>query len=257
MKRVETQKAEFRSGIGTSTQRGVSSSGSAPSSGSAQWSSSLFLVPHLPIRLHVRSDLHLARKTWHMMMGLVIAFIYLSGMQVSTAVMILGTLLGFDIIMEAARLRIPAVNEKVMRYWGPFMRANEVDRVSGIPHYLAATLLAIAIFPKPVAILSILYLACGDPIASLFGILYGHRGPRFASGKSLIGTLAGVLTCVLVTFIFLKALAVSGVALVVLTLVGGLAGGIAELVPLDLDDNFTIPVFSGFALWLAFIVLGL
>ena len=52
-------------------------------------------------------------------------------------------------------------------------------------HACAAALLTIAIFPKPIATLSILYLALGDPIASLFGILYGGKGPRFrAEGRA-------------------------------------------------------------------------
>lgn len=140
------------------------------------------------------------------------------------------------------------------------MRSCEVNRVTGIPYYLASTLLAIALFPKPVAVLSILYLACGDPIASLFGILFGDRSIRFANGKSLIGTLAGVLTCTLVSFIFFQAMPPVGVStagLVVLTLTGGLAGGLAEMVPVEADDNFTIPVISGFVLWLVFILMGL
>jgi dolichol kinase len=136
------------------------------------------------------------------------------------------------------------------------MRACEVNRLSGIPHYLAATILAISIFPKPVAILSILYLALGDPIASLIGILYGSEGPRFASGKSLVGTTAGVLTCALATGLFLKTSPVSSLNWMLLTVVGGLAGGLAELVPLEVDDNFSIPVISGFVLWLAFILIG-
>jgi dolichol kinase len=197
------------------------------------------------------------RKTWHLVMGCLIAFIYLSGLRTATAVTILGSLLGFSILMEAVRLKLPNVNEKIMRVWGPFMRENEVSRVSGMPYYIAATLLAIAIFPKPVAILSILYLACGDPIASLFGIIYGHKSIRLASGKSLIGTAAGVITCALVTFVFLKTIPVSGSALYLLPIVGGLAGGTAELLPFEIDDNFTIPVASGFVLWLAFIVAGI
>jgi dolichol kinase len=43
----------------------------------------------------------------------------------------------------------------------------------------------------------------------------------------------------------------------ILSLVGGIAGGTAELLPLEVDDNFSIPVVSGFVLWLTFIVLGL
>jgi diacylglycerol kinase (CTP) len=228
----------------------------APRTSSPSYLGSSFFEHTFPTRLHMRTDLHLARKAWHMIMGLVMAFIYLSGMRVSTAVVILGSVLGADLMMETARLRIPSFNERILRLWGPFMRTSEVSRMSAIPHYLAATILAIAIFPKPVAILSILYLACGDPIASLFGILYGHKSIRLASGKSLIGTLAGVVTCMLVTVIYMKTLAVSDSALLTLTVVGGIAGGTAELVPLDIDDNFTIPVISGFVLWLAFILLG-
>jgi dolichol kinase len=210
-----------------------------------------------PIRLHVRNDLHLVRKSWHMAMGLTIAILYLAGMSTSMAIMILGSILGWDLIMETARLRSPAFNEKIIKVWGPFMRACEVDRMSGIVYYLAATILAIGIFPRPVAILSVLYLALGDPIASIFGILFGKGSIQLARGKSLVGTSAGILTCAIVTFIFLKMMGLPDSQIAVLSAVGGFAGGLAELMPFDIDDNFTIPVISGFALWLAFIVMGI
>jgi diacylglycerol kinase (CTP) len=219
---------------------------------------SSFLAGGIPVRLHLRSDLHLARKAFHMGMGLLIAAVYLlSGISTSTAVTILASFLGLDLLLETARLRIPSFNERVMRTMGPLMRTCEVDRMSGVPHYLLATLLAVAIFPKPVAVLSILYLACGDPVASLFGILYGKHSIRLASGKSLVGTLAGVVTCAVVTAVFLMSLALPEPMVFALTIIGGLAGGLAELVPFEMDDNFTIPVISGFALWIAFIAMGI
>lgn len=209
------------------------------------------------LRLHLRSDLHLARKAWHMIMGCFIAGVYMSGMSRSTGMMLLGTVLGFDLIMETLRLRSPSLNEKVMRYWGPLMRRCEVNRLSGVPFYLAASILAIGIFPKPIAVLSILYLACGDPIASLFGVLYGDKGPRFANGKSWVGTGAGILTCMIVSLVFLRGMNLPDTTVLALTIMGGIAGGTAELLPLEVDDNFSIPVVSGFALWLTFILLGL
>ncbi|NBU22200.1 hypothetical protein EBS43_12445 [bacterium] len=215
------------------------------------------LFTGVPVRLHFRTDLHLFRKVWHMVMGLVIVFCYMAGISRGLGVLILGSALGADLLVENLRLRSPAFNEKIMRFWAPLMRAHESNSLSTIPHYLASNILAIAIFPKPVAILSILYLACGDPIASLFGILYGHKGPRFSSGKSWIGTFAGVMVCTLVTFIYLKTLAISGFSLLFVTLCGGLAGGMAELLPFDVDDNFIIPVVSGFVLWLAFMIAGI
>jgi dolichol kinase len=211
----------------------------------------------VPIRLHCRSDLHLLRKAWHMIMGLVIVYCYMAGTSRSTGVLILGSVLGFDLLMETSRLKIPSLNEKLMKFWAPFLRSHEVNRMSTVPHYVSAAIIAIGIFPKPVAILSLLYLACGDPIASLFGILYGHLGPRFSNGKSLVGTAAGVLVCSVLTFVYLKSLDVSDSAVLWVSIIGGLAGGLTELLPFEVDDNFTIPVISGFVLWFVFLFLGL
>lgn len=209
------------------------------------------------LRLHIRSDLHLTRKIWHLGMGTLIAGIYASGMERSTGIWILGSVLTLALMVEAARLRVPGFNQKVLRVWGPFMRNCEVSKMTGAPHYMASTILAIAIFPKPVALLAILFLAIGDPIASLVGILYGDRGPRFSDGKSLIGTAAGVSACMILAFVFVLSLhATPGQALLV-ALLGGLAGGTAELLPVELDDNLTIPIVSGFVTWLAFMWAGL
>ncbi len=210
-----------------------------------------------PIRLHLRSDLHLARKAWHMMMGLVVAFAYWGGVSKTTAIIILSVVFTFDLFVETMRLRSPSFNEKIMKVWGPIMRSCEMHRMSAVPHYLLASILAIAIFPKAVAVLSILYLACGDPVASLFGVLYGHKSIRFSSGKTLIGTLAGVLVCVAISILFLKALYLPSGTVLVISLVGGLAGGVTELIPFEVDDNFTIPMVSGFVLWLAFLLAGI
>jgi dolichol kinase len=207
--------------------------------------------------LSLRNDVHLARKIWHMGMGLTMVGIYGSGFSASNSVLILAAFLAFSVFMELVRLRMPALNEKVIRFWGPIMRSCEVDRMSGIPYYLLATLLAIGIFPKPVAILSILYLACGDPMASLAGILYGHKSIRFSNGKSLIGTLAGIVTCFMVGLYYLQSIAFHGATLFLVAGFGAIAGGTAELMPFETDDNFTIPIVSGFSLWLLFIVLGL
>jgi dolichol kinase len=211
----------------------------------------------LPDRLHLRTDLHLTRKAWHMAMGMLIAFIFMSGLSVGASIAILSVFFALAFFVETARLRNPAFNEKVIRFWGPVMRHNEVRGMSGTPYYLAATIVAIAVFPRPVAVMSILFLACGDPIASLMGILFGDRSIRFSNGKSLIGTLSGVVACGIVAYFLLLSLALPPYAIALLTVIGGLAGGTAELLPVEIDDNFTIPVVSGFVMWLAFILLGL
>lgn len=216
----------------------------------------IFSPVRLSDRLHVRSDLHLARKTWHMFMGVAMASAYFAGMSTRAAILTLTVALALAVSVEFSRLKFAHFNEKVVRLWGPIMRSCEVNRVSGIPFYILATLLSIGIFPKPIAILSILYLAFGDPVASVFGILFGKYGMRFSNGKSLIGTLAGIVACSLVGFLYLRNLSLPPVAYLSLVLLGGIAGGVAELMPFDMDDNLSIPIVSGFVLWLGFIIFG-
>lgn len=228
-----------------------SASRSAP--GSSPWGG----VLRSPIRLHVRQDLHLVRKGWHMLTGLMMVAIFLSGLSRFDAVMILAFFLGVCLLVETVRLRVPAMNEAVIRFWGPIMRTGEIDRMSGTPFYLASALIAVGLFPRPIAALSLLFLACGDPMASLVGILYGKSSPRWSDGKSWIGTAAGVLTCMAVGAIFWSVLPVKSWQAWVLTWIGGIAGGMAELLPWDMDDNFVIPVASGFTLWISCILLGI
>jgi diacylglycerol kinase (CTP) len=208
--------------------------------------------------LSKRSDLHLARKLWHIVMGLFILFVYI-GFQLSqgVAVALLGTFLVFALVLERARLRNTQFNNKLYAVFKKIMREHEFSNVSGIPYYLAGVIIAIGIFPKPVAIISILYLICGDPIASVFGILYGDKGARWKNGKSLIGTLAGVIACFLTGFFLLLGIYPISFSLFFIALLGGIFGGLVEHLPFDIDDNFTIPVISGFFVWALFLYFDL
>lgn len=208
------------------------------------------------MKLHLRQDLHLARKAWHLSMGLLCANIYHNGMSRPNAVSILTPVFLAVVFLEWARLNVPFLNDVAVRLWRPFMRTSEVDRVSGTPWYIAAIAISIAVFPKSIAILTLLYLACGDPIASIFGILYGHKGPRFKDGKSWIGTCAGAAVCILIALIAFRNLPLSWPQYCALSLISGLSGGFAEILPLDVDDNFSIPLVSGFVTWLAFMFFG-
>jgi dolichol kinase len=171
-------------------------------------------------------------------------------------VFLLASGLAFFLVAEYARLMFPRWNAFAIRVMGPLMRKSEVNRVSGTPFYVGSVLLSVAIFPKAIAILSILFLAIGDPVSSIFGITWGHLGPRFANGKSLVGTVAGMGVCCLITFFYLVYTGVGSGSAALIALAGGIAGGGAEMIPLEIDDNFSIPLVSGLALWLAFLFFG-
>ena len=158
--------------------------------------------------------------------------------------------------MEYARLKSKGLNNIAIKMMGPVMRSHEVTKISGTPFYVGSVLLSVIIFPKLIAILSILYLAFGDPISSIFGILWGNRGPRFGNGKSLIGTAAGMGICCVITFVTMLLNDIPPGPASLISLAGGFAGGGAEMIPLEIDDNFSIPIVNGLALWVTFLIFG-
>lgn len=201
---------------------------------------------------HARNDLHIARKLWHMSTGIVLTLTYMSGFPKDNFISILSGLLAVTLIVEVARLRNPVVNAICLKVFAPLIRVNEVHKTTGVPYFVASILISIAIFPHPVAILAMLFLTFGDPIASFFGILFKKRSIVIYPGKSFQGTAAAFIVCALVSRIYLHSLGIHDVDLIRLTLLGGFAGAFAELIPLDIDDNFTIPLVSGFIMWIGF-----
>lgn len=197
-----------------------------------------------------RSDLHLLRKLWHVSTGMLIFLVYwLSDLTQYEAFLILGGLFVIFTASECIRLRSERINALAIRIWGPVMRSHEALKFSGTPYYLASCALVVLVFPKTIALLSVLFLAVGDPMASLVGILAKGRGIRFANGKSLAGTLAAVAVCFVISWVFLSYLGVSQHR-EVYAIVGALAGGLAEHIPFGWDDNLSIPLVSGLALWI-------
>ena len=178
------------------------------------------------------------------------------GFPKAVCVSILVIALAVFLTAEYARLKFPRFNARALKVMGPIMRKNEIDKMSGTPFYVGSVLLAIIIFPKPIAILSILFLAIGDPMSSIFGITWGHKSYRFSNGKSLIGTAAGMGICSVITFLYLTLTGVSILPSLCIALAGGFAGGGAEMIPLEIDDNFSIPLVSGMALWISFVIFG-
>lgn len=93
-----------------------------------------------------------------------------------------------------------------------------------------------------IACASIAVLALGDSFSTLFGKSFGaHRLPHNPM-KSWEGTLAGAF------FAFLGA---STQIALPLALVGAAAGMLAESIPSRLNDNLTVPIAAGVAMFLA------
>lgn len=201
--------------------------------------------------LHMRSDLHLMRKSWHVGTGLLGLWAHealdLSAHQ--TATILLGVAL-VGLLIDFVRLRSPFLNRIVLRSMKSFMRESEKLNYSGLPFYALGVSLSLFFFDEGLAILAILFLIFSDPISSIFGILYGRN--EILPHKSLQGSLAGFLACYTLCVAYsLEYLGHPNLFdVLVFSILGGIIGMSSELVSsvLKVDDNLTIPLISSLGL---------
>jgi dolichol kinase len=145
--------------------------------------------------------------------------------------------------MEIARRINPAINDRLMRFYGPIAHAHERNHVNSATWY-ATALVSLALFAsKPAMMAALAVLGVADPIAAAVGRRWGRR--KLRAGRSLEGTLAFFASG---TGAAALALALCGAhvqALLGFAVLAGLTGALAELVSTRLDDNLTIPVTVG------------
>jgi len=206
------------------------------------------------VDLKKRSDIHYARKIWHMsgVFSMFLAYIYLPP-AVSMAILAIAWCLfvPFDFL----RQKYPALNDWALHAFKPIMRQSEARNLAGTTYLLTGVLLVDIVFPRPVVALTLLFLAFADPIASYFGILYGKD--KIFGHKSIQGFMAAFFVCTALTLVYLLSHNYLTDRLIVVSLLAGLVGAFAELIPIGkLDDNLTLPLMSAIGLSILFYFFG-
>ncbi len=210
-------------------------------------------VVEAQVRNRDRSRPHYGRKFYHAVMGLFCFVLYAFVLTRTQALWIL-TLVGVPFIgLDIIRLRNPALKELSLRIFGSVMRDDELKKLSANSFYLIGLTLVTAVFPKPVTLLAVLFLGLGDPIAAIVGTRWGKH-KIWTSGvlakKSLEGALANAVLSVVTTFIFARTyMNLPADKAIWFAVMGGVASTLAEILPLPIDDNFTIPVVSASLLY--------
>ncbi len=205
-------------------------------------------------QLKPRSDVHLARKIWHFVGVIFIAILYhnlsrvlaLQALTLSSAIIITG---------EIARARSHKINQFVIRTFQLVMRENEKRGLTGSTYLVLGVLTIVVLFPKNVAMLSLLFLATADPIASYFGIRFGKD--RLWGRKSLQGSMAAFFACTIISAGYFFSHNLMTDRIMIVSLLAGIAGALAEAFPIGkLDDNFVMPVVSSGLLWVIYYLFG-
>lgn len=202
-----------------------------------------------------RNDVHWARKIWHILtvFGMFLVY-YLTPLSFSLTILFIACaiMIPFDFL----RLKYKKLNDVALIFMGPFMRNSEVNSAAGTTYLLAGVAIIAIIFSKPIVSLALLFLAFADPLASYVGIRYGKD--KIMGNKSVQGFLMAFVVCFLLTFFYLVSYELLLSRRLVMAVLCGVIGAVAELVPIaKLDDNLTMPIISAGGIWAVFQLFGL
>jgi len=209
-----------------------------------------------PVELPGRKYFHLGRRLFHFVNAFVLASLYALFLDHKQLVYILGAMVSVLYILEQIRLNYPDLRDKLAWTFEVFLRAEERLKESAAIPYVMGILLTVLSFPKIVALISVYTLAIGDPLSALVGIKFGKH--RIFQGKSLEGSLAFLLSAFACAF-FVLALSAGEFhwTMMAASLIIASGSTIFEMLPIRLDDNLTIPLFTGLCSWIVLSAFGL
>lgn len=208
------------------------------------------------------------RKVFHSLTACVTLVCYTLGFQTSHFVIPFAALSVFMVLQDVVRLRLPAINKKLIKIFGPFMRPHEEFEYNGVIFYVLGLLFLFVVFPKDVCVMGVLFLSWGDTVASIVGRELGKYTPKISERKSFAGCVGsfgvGVFSCYLfygyiaATYLaqvdtpgqFFWTPATSRLSIHTYAVFCGLICSVSEAFDLfNIDDNLTIPVLGGSLLY--------
>jgi dolichol kinase len=145
------------------------------------------------------------------------------------------------IAIDLVRIHEGRVRRFFKNILGEMIREHEAFSLLGSTYLLIAGLLAIEMFPRPVAGAALGFTVLGDSFAALVGKAWGRH--RFFN-KTLEGALGGLAACTA----WAAFLASAGWLPWHVALAGALAASLVEVLPIPLDDNLGITLVSGYTM---------
>lgn len=201
------------------------------------------IIPTIKCGVLPRLDRHLSRNTC------IRETIHMSGFFVSFVCMYL--LSRYFVAFLTLLLAVLYASSEVLRMLGTYIpfftnvtklaaRKSEYQEFVSSPLFFAmGIMLSLVVFPEPIGYVSVAVLTLGDGFASIFGQKLGNKQIPYNKIKYVEGTSFGFIFAFLGSMLFVhpfKALIASAVGMFI------------ESLPLPLNDNLVIPLFSGLAL---------
>ena len=170
------------------------------------------------------------------------AAIFVSRMEM---VLILTALALGMLIVDIIRSRNKVFRKFFLGLFGKVLRGKEQEGgMTASTVLMASAALTILIFRTEIAVSALAFLSVGDTFAALVGKKFGKT--VLVSGRTLEGSLAALLSCLLISLPLIQISASRGWSLSPSALAAGaVAATLAELFEIPLDDNLRIPIFAG------------
>ena len=161
-------------------------------------------------------------------------------------ILFLSLMLIFCFFIENARNN-PQSNKVFKKYLFFMMRNFEKKgSLTGATWVFVGSLLSIIIVPSPFCIIALFFLSFGDTFAAIIGIKY----PYFKIGeKTLSGSFACFIACLGVGFILNQKLDIE------ILIFGALVASVVELISFNINDNVSIPLVSGCAMYIVSMII--
>ena len=189
------------------------------------------------------SKLHsheLIRKAIHLSSSIIpLSYWFLADRTLTLQIVILLSL-GF-LTADYLRLKSAVIEKVFLQVFGSALRPHEQKNLTGATYVFTGSVVAIFLFPKEIAVPALLILSISDTLAALIGIPFGKH--KFLK-KSLEGSTAFFISTTIILSLFFPAgIVINIIIAAIVTL--------AEAYPMNLDDNFLIPILSGYLLSIA------
>ena len=188
-----------------------------------------------------------SRKIFHLL-NMVIPLIHVYFIEDRMEMLIfLSLMLIFCFFIEVLRTQYFILHKFFKKYLHFMMRDSEKEgEITGATWVFAGSLITIILIPKPFCIVALFFLAVGDTFAALVGMNY----PFLKIGrKTLSGSIACFITCCIIGLLFSFSLNTSTI------MFGAFIATLTELSSMKINDNLSIPIFSGLSMYFFNILL--
>tara|TARA_B100000579_G_scaffold250641_1_gene206125 strand:+ start:297 stop:890 length:594 start_codon:yes stop_codon:yes gene_type:complete len=162
-------------------------------------------------------------------------------------IIFLSAMVIFCFFIEIFRNQNSVISKFFEKYLSFMMRSFEMKGgLTGSTWVFVGALITIILVPQPFSLLALFFLAFGDTMAALVGMKFPFIN---IGNKTLSGSLACFTMCLFVGF------AINFEISLEIILIGAFTATIAELASIKINDNISIPVLSGCAMYLGSIIV--